>query len=559
MPRLILLALLCAAPLSASVFDLRITKVDPDSNEVEVMYTGATSPFTPATTPQFCYATVYTLVNKPGGGWTTGQREVYTLTPAISNTLSDIWLYSDGLDFTDPSRIIHGVKYGGSATVGRESVAVNAGIWPASNAFAPAPDAGELLVWNEAGLSNHDWFVDANTNTVMGQPRSVANVNPVANDIAWPAGTQDFENMTVGDEFAALTSWVFVDLGGTGDYTIRCVGQGGAPGSTRCLKVHDTDDVDQNRAYTATVSAPSDPAAYRWTFYVNVLESVGASATFPRVTIQHLDNVAQFANAWGIEFRNDGVHLMVTGIGGTAASSLVRAAPYANEWLKLDLQVDFALDIVSLRVDDSASTELPVSLQVGADKAELRWCYRGEGAGNVATMLIDDIGFEGSLVDSPTIAVSTAAGSVAHGAIINVSHLSTLAALGLQIDVDQSGNNNTAVTATVGNAAAAGMLVAEFETVGAVAVPLTLTPGTGTFSTASTDHVVTLIGDDGSGVASFFSFILRVGAAAPPPGGGGDKKDDSSCATGESSSGLLAVALALTAAGLLRRRRPRAI
>jgi len=53
--------------------------------------------------------------------------------------------------------------------------------------------------------------------------------------------------------------------------------------------------------------------------------------------------------------------------------------------------VSFVDDTVSATVNDEAPVSLPINLSATADRRQFRFCYRGEGTGNINKMLIDDV------------------------------------------------------------------------------------------------------------------------------------------------------------------------
>jgi hypothetical protein len=179
-------------------------------------------------------------------------------------------------------------------------------------------------------------------------------------------------------------------------------------GSFRWLRATDNDGTNSNRFYSPTVLATADFDQYEWTLYVN-LETTPpvAPAVRPKFTIQHL-NGASFGNAWGIEFTNTQANLIVINpVGGPTASTMLYslADPTGvGDWVKLKIIADFRSDRVAASFNDGTSVSLPMSLVGTADQRTFRLCYRGEGAGNVMTLLLDD---PSVLVIPPIPAVST--------------------------------------------------------------------------------------------------------------------------------------------------------
>lgn len=152
---------------------------------------------------------------------------------------------------------------------------------------------------------------------VVGTALAAANI--ARGEVAYPSGTQDFESMDVGDDITSI-GWIVVNISKSPElFTVRAVDDPGPPpglASTRWIRILDEDgDDSQNRFYSPTINAPSEEN-YVWTFHVNV-ETLppGAGSAKPRFTIQHFDDGVGFFNAWGFEFDEDGVSLIVVGMG----------------------------------------------------------------------------------------------------------------------------------------------------------------------------------------------------------------------------------------------------
>lgn len=207
----------------------------------------------------------------------------------------------------------------------------------------------------------------------------------------FPAFFEDFETLAVGDS-VDLLGWPIVSNSvNQADFTVTATDQIAPPqasSSTRSIRIADVDGSNaQNRFYSPTINSPS-AISYTWRFLVN-LETAppGGSASKPRYTIQHSDN--GFANAWGIELSDTSTDLIVTGIGGTAASVSLGAALPLNVWTELRIRADFQTQTVTGWMGSAPGASLPIALTGAADV--FRLCYRGEGVGNVMTSYLDDV------------------------------------------------------------------------------------------------------------------------------------------------------------------------
>lgn len=391
----------------AQVENFRITEVDAAADQVEVTNTGAAH--TTVVARPFCHRFDY-LSNVPAAtSFGPGEALLFTVT-GLDDTDSDLWLYV-AAPFIDPANIIHGLKYGPETNVGRTGLAATVGLWPDTSAAVPSPPAGTTLAWDGFGFAPADWYIDE---TPSLGAADVTAPGTVASTLAFPAGTQDFESVQLGDEVIAIDGWTITNTSTTtGIFTARVVSDllgtvGPRPGSSsaRWLRIRDQDDGDvQNRFYTVPIVTP-DPRNYRWSFFVNLEEEPPDGAvTMPRLMVQHRDGA--FVSAWGIEFTAAGANLIVTDLGGTPASAALYAlaAPTGiGDWVGLELAVDLDAQTVAASVNGEAPVSLPIDLAPGADPQEFRFCYRGEGAGNVNTMLLDDVSVE----VTPLIAVEPA-------------------------------------------------------------------------------------------------------------------------------------------------------
>jgi len=385
-------ALFWTAAVFAQVENLRITQVDPHNNLVEVTNVGPA--FVTATSHPFCHRFNYFSAISVGTSFAAGESKVFTVS-GLNSADSDLWLYK-APPFEVAGNIVHGVKYGPAPNVGRTGLASSAGLWPSATAFAPAPPVGMTLSWDGFGFAPADWFIDEVT--PIGQPHTTV-PDQVSSDLIFPAGMQTFENVPLGQEVFAIAGWPTVNTSGPGEFTVRVVNDvlgviGPRPGSdsTRWLRVRDQDaGPAQNRFYSSVVTAPVQ-RNYAWTFYINLETAPTGVGERPRLTIQHPDG--DFANAWGIEFTQTQALLLVTGIGGPASSAPlydISGATGVGEWVRIDLRVDFASGEVSAAVNGGGEVSLPIALSASAAGDVMRFCYRGEGEGNVMTMLIDDV------------------------------------------------------------------------------------------------------------------------------------------------------------------------
>lgn len=389
------------ATLFREVANLRITEVDPVTGQVEVTNTGPA--FTSGAHP-FCHR--FDCDSEIPAGTTFLADEIKVFPVAGMNPKdTDLWLHRT-VPFSDPNNVVHGVKYGPQANVGQTPVAVEAGMWPGTDVFSPAPPSRTTLAYDGYGLDPKDWYIDE-TPTLGGPDftpsATVPNSLTVLTGSQEPSvfllsGTEDFEDVLLGDEVNALSGWSIENTSRTrGIYTARVVSDvmgtiAPRDGSTRWLRIRDQDDTDaRNDFFSPAIDLPpGEIVGYSWTFWINPEEAPGGGPEYPGFMIQHEGN--GFENAWGVELRPDNICLVVTDFGGVPSTecSLGRLAPL-GEWSKLRLDVDFDLGVVELRVDNEFVAVLPIELSLTARETVFRYSYQGSGVGNTGTTLLDDV------------------------------------------------------------------------------------------------------------------------------------------------------------------------
>src|SRR5262249_34335131 len=96
--------------------------------------------------------------------------------PGLDSSDSDIWLFRD-TNFSDPSSIETGMKYGPASDVGQTTIAVAAGIWPSVSAFVTAPSPSQSLRLTKYAFGDPTaWAAGtSNFNSFFGTGTSISN------------------------------------------------------------------------------------------------------------------------------------------------------------------------------------------------------------------------------------------------------------------------------------------------------------------------------------------------------------------------------------------------
>jgi glucose/arabinose dehydrogenase len=183
---------------SAGVTDLRITEVDPLGNWVEVTHFSDV-PFVNNATRDFCHRFNYASSIPNGESFAARESKIFNF--SLNDTLSDVWLYIGTSGFGTPANMITGMKYGGSTIVGREGVAVTAGLWPSSSTFVPLPDPGETMQligddpavaadWKSLPPTPGEFFTITNPIPDIPQSTTVIGLREVASGFVSPLGVR---------------------------------------------------------------------------------------------------------------------------------------------------------------------------------------------------------------------------------------------------------------------------------------------------------------------------------------------------------------------------------
>jgi hypothetical protein len=318
---------------------------------------------------------------------------------------SDLWLFRT-IPLSDPNNVIHGLKYGSEPNVGHTSVAVEAGKWPSGDVFSPAPLSGMTLAYDGSGYDPKDWYIDESP-TLGGpdftEPGTIPASLPVLvgrqdfeRELFVQTGEQDFEDVPLGDEVVAIADWQIASTSTTnGIFTARVVSDvmgtiTPRDGSTQWLRIRDQDSGEvRNEVFSPTIET-YDIVGYFWTFWVNLEERPAGDGAHPAFMVQHAND--GFENAWGVVFRPDDVCLVVTDFGGNPAAECVLGSPLPlGAWVKLEMGVDFDLDLIDVWVNDAPAALLPIDLAGSADPDRFRFSYQGGGIDNTGTILLDDL------------------------------------------------------------------------------------------------------------------------------------------------------------------------
>lgn len=237
----------------------------------------------------------------------------------------------------------------------------------------------------------------------------------------WPGGTESFENAVLGSDLVdSFDGWSIVNP--SSDYTAVIsdtpVGDPGqASGSTRWVKVSDSDPVESNRIYPPATITSEGIASYDFTWLMNV-ESIGGGAIL--LVTQHF--AAPYDNVGGIEIEPNGtvnVVLLGSDDGGIGkAGATVREELYTftdsggfgeNNWVTIGFEVDFENGRITGHATGSdgvtqvSAVAAGLDLQNAAEEGNFRWCMRNNAADSVSVINYDNLVLTGVEVDDTRV------------------------------------------------------------------------------------------------------------------------------------------------------------
>jgi hypothetical protein len=268
----------------------------------------------------------------------------------------------------------------------------------------PANNHGWILRGNEASATTAKRFISREHPTVADRPSLEITFTPppIDNQIVWPSGTQTFQDMTDGDDATRITDWAIVTGGPS--FTVQAQSGPARPGSssTRWLHVLDSDAAGSNRFYSAYATAPTTPTGYSWTMYVNLESTPPTSgSTRPKLAVQHQRSVGGPLTMWGIELRDTGAYLVTLDAAEAVIAEellyTLSGETAVGEWVRLDITVDFDQNRIFAAYNDNPSVSLPFAIAPNMLANMFRFCYRGNGTGNVMQLKFDDLTLSSAL------------------------------------------------------------------------------------------------------------------------------------------------------------------
>jgi hypothetical protein len=213
--------------------------------------------------------------------------------------------------------------------------------------------------------------------------------------LRFPNGIQGFEALPLGSPVETIAGWRLRTLA-PHLYSARVVDDvlGVQGGGGRWLRVADTSASEWRAGLRTNAVQPPDERNYAWTMRLAIEELAGAGPSRPTLMSQHLGQDG-YRDVFGAELAADGLYLVVRAHGGDPRRARLctwDGATAFGQWIELELAVDFDGGFVTGRVNDDAPVRLPLALERGTLAGDFMLVHHGEGLGNAATFLLDDLG-----------------------------------------------------------------------------------------------------------------------------------------------------------------------
>jgi hypothetical protein len=212
--------------------------------------------------------------------------------------------------------------------------------------------------------------------------------------LRFPHGMQGFETLPLGASVRAIPDWDIRALAPRMYSALVVDDVLGVPGGGQWLRVSDMSASEWRAGLRTNAVRPPAARNYAWTLRLAVEALDGAGPSYPRLMSQHRAQDG-YRDVFGVELANDGLYLVVRGHGGDPRRARLctwSGATAFGEWLELELAADFDGGFVTGRVNADAPVRLPLTLARGTLAGEFHLVHRGDGLGNAATFLLDDLG-----------------------------------------------------------------------------------------------------------------------------------------------------------------------
>jgi hypothetical protein len=216
------------------------------------------------------------------------------------------------------------------------------------------------------------------------------------NRLVFPYGVQSFERrerVTVGDSVQILPGWSIDSASVSAVVTENSSGIS-RPGtnSRRWLSVQDNGAALYEGMHSPFMQAPR-PWNYSWKFAIQIETAPASAADAPVLAIQHVTS-GGVQDAFGVRLTPTGAELFMTdafGVAATAPLFTFGGLTDIGQWIDIRVDASLAKDTLTATVNGTEVAMLRILAPASTDLTRLRFSYHGSGAGNVASLLLDDV------------------------------------------------------------------------------------------------------------------------------------------------------------------------
>lgn len=279
-------------------------------------------------------------------------------------------------------------------------------------------------------------------------PRSSVSLAPT-NKLRFPYGVQSFEGrefLKVGSPVTTIPGWQVAGTSGMVSAVIaENLGQA-RPGtkSKNWLAIDDLGAGLSDGVVTPVLQAPA-PWNYSWTFGLQVVSAPTPGSDMPVLAIQHHQG-STFADAWGVRITSSGAELFMTsawGVESTASLFTFSGPTDIGQWIDLRVVASLSTQKLTAFVDGTEVAKLRIRPSEQTDVTRLRFSYHGDGAGNNASILLDDVGvaFTSSVCEED-LTVDFTTEDDQETALVNGQAITTAPEFGNKMGFAGSGANN---------------------------------------------------------------------------------------------------------------------
>jgi len=213
------------------------------------------------------------------------------------------------------------------------------------------------------------------------------------NMLRFPYGTQKFEYMKAGDPITMVPGW---EITGTGSVSATIAAASSSTPSfssrsRRWVQVDDQGAMAGDGFRTPPITSP-DPWDYSWSFQLRV-DAPPTPGSYPVLGVQH-DTSSGYQDAWGIQLTETGANLFVTNIWGTPDTAPLftfGSGAEVGQWIQVRMSASLETNRLEAWVNGVKVARLGMRPKATTVVERQRFSYHGQGVGNVAVLVLDDI------------------------------------------------------------------------------------------------------------------------------------------------------------------------